>query len=456
MRILHRIMTVLIMAVFLASCSLFDKDPLPEITVPKNILTGYSTPQYDLPQYNIILILTDDQRYDTLQYMPNVQELLVDQGINFTNAFATTPHCAPSRANIFTGMYAHNNGMLQNDGPFGGFFAFDDSFSVNLWLQDAGYTTGLIGKYLNGYKPNENDWYTPPGWDYWLIQKNDDSEENISGRYFNYTMYENGKNIIVGGAPEDYGTDLMAQRAVKFIQDSAGEQPFFLFFSPPAPHFPAVPAPRHEGFYNDITLWRPESFNVPETPDDKAIDPALLAENDDFRISQLNSLLAVDDAVASIVSALEESGELNTTLIVFTSDHGYLWGEHALAMVKSTFYDESLRVPFVVRFPGMSTSPRIVEEYGLLVDLAPTFTEIAGLGSPEGIDGVSLLPLIFGDDVNWREEFIFEIWKTDNLRLTKGIITREWKLTVIEDEVDFLFNRLEDPLELNNLAGEAQ
>lgn len=425
----------------LVSCSWFKGKP-----------TSFSPPRYDTPRYNIILIVTDDQRFDTLEYMPRVQTLLVEQGMVFTNAFATTPACCPSRSSIFSGLYTHNHGVLQNSLPHGSYAVFDDSNTLSVWLSDAGYRTGLIGKYLNGYNAEANGGYLPPGWNYWVVQKNDDSETNVSGRYYDYSMFDNGVITNFYESSNEYGTDVMAEKAVEFIRDSAGEKPFFLYFSPPAPHYPAIPAPRHVGIYDDIPLWRPESFNRPSTNNGQVMTQDLINESDEFRIAQLNSLLAVDDSVSLIVSTLEDCGELDNTVIVFTSDHGYMWGEHAVARTKTSFYDEALRIPLVVRFPKIDKVPLSSDEFVLLIDLAPTFTEIAGLGVPEDIDGISFLPLIFGDNEDWRDEFIFEYWTGNQPDVTRGIITKDWKFTILRNGDFVLTNRVQDPFELINLA----
>lgn len=438
---MRSIWVFIILGGLLVSCSLIEAEPIPD----------FYEPAYDFPQYNIILIVTDDQRWDTLDYMPNVQRLLVDQGVLFTNAFTTTPHCCPTRASILTGLYAHNHGVLQNFPPNGSFFAFDDSFSVSIWMDQAGYTTGLIGKYLNRYNYRKNDGYVPPGWDVWASNEKS-PETNNSSDYFNYEIFLNGQVSYYWDAPEDYGPDVLAGIAVDFIREHSGETPFFLYFAPPSPHSPAVPAPRHAGFFDEISPWRPPSFNQPQLRGVDTLTEEEIAKSDAFRIAQLTSLLAVDDAVAAIVSALEESGELEDTVIVFTSDHGYLWGEHALVQLKATPYDESLRVPLVVRFPGLTPTPKVLDEFVLLFDLAPTFTEIAGLGSPHGIDGVSIIPLVLGDSAQWRQGFLFERWEGEDALLTEGIITHEWKLVAMAGGYYLLFDRTADPYELENLA----
>ncbi|MBA2536033.1 MAG: sulfatase-like hydrolase/transferase, partial [Actinobacteria bacterium] len=194
------------------------------------------------PRPNIILVFTDDQRADTLWAMPNVQNALVDKGVSFSNAFVVNPVCCPSRVSTLTGGYSHSTGIYRNSPPYGGFRAFDDSSTIATWLKGAGYRTGYVGKYMNGYRATP---YIPPGWDHWVA---------MEGGYYNYTLNTEGTLTSFGAAPEDYSTDVFAAEAISFVEDTPG--PFFLMFSPFAPHSNAAPAPRHANAFSDLEPWR--------------------------------------------------------------------------------------------------------------------------------------------------------------------------------------------------------
>jgi N-acetylglucosamine-6-sulfatase len=190
---------------------------------------------------SIVLIVTDDQRADTLDVMPTVQSELADNGVTFTEAFVTNPLCCPSRASILTGQYSHSNGVFGNDPPNGGFAGFDDSATLATWLQAAGYRTALVGKYLNGYEGT----YVPPGWGEWHALSGGQS-------YYDYELNENGVLGEYGSEPADYSTDVLSAKAAAFVRETSG--PLFLFFAPLAPHFDAnrfaaEPAPRHADLF---------------------------------------------------------------------------------------------------------------------------------------------------------------------------------------------------------------
>jgi arylsulfatase A-like enzyme len=191
------------------------------------------------PPPNVVFILTDDQRFDDMDVMTNVKELLADRGVTFTNSFASTPLCCPSRASILTGSYSRTTRVYDNKQPLGGVQAFNDRSTIATRLQKAGYLTGYVGKYLNGYEqirdPSQS--FVPTGWSSWhgLVsgQKNE---------YYDYYLNENGRMNYFGNEPSDYMTDVFRDRAVSFIDEASS--PFFLHFAPYAPHLPGRPAPQ--------------------------------------------------------------------------------------------------------------------------------------------------------------------------------------------------------------------
>jgi N-acetylglucosamine-6-sulfatase len=336
---------------------------------------------------NIVFILTDDQRWDTVRgFMPIVEAELLAKGLEFENTYATNPLCCPSRATILTGLYAINHGVWDNhNGPHGGFAAMDDTSTIATWLDDAGYNTAMIGKYQNGYDATGGT-YIPPGWDEWFIL--------MDGNYYNYTITDNGVPRYI---PSIYSTDLFATEADTFIRHAPADEPFFLMFTPRAPHGPYTPANRHNGAFADREPYRSPSWleaNVKDKPAwIRRLEPYEDYEIDTFdkeQIDSLESLLAVDEAVGRILDALEDTGRLENTLIVFTSDNGYEWGEHRY-WGKNTPYESSLRLPLIMRWDAggivpESTTSAVVSN----LDFAPTFAAVAGVTPPTPVDGLSL------------------------------------------------------------------
>ena len=365
---------------------------------------------------NIVLILTDDQRWDTLgsehssdrttPVMSVVQNELVASGVKFTNGFVTTSLCCPSRASILSGQYAHSHGVLTNNGPNGGAKAFRDASTLATWLQGAGYRTGLYGKYLNRYQ--DFGIYIPPGWNEWHA---------FSGevKYFDYKLLENGVPVSYGSTPADYSTDILAAKAVQFIKASAG-QPFFLYFAAKPPHEPATPAPRHTGLFAGVAPWRPPSYNEadvshkPQWVRELTFNTQAQAKVDALRINMLESLQAEDEAVAAIMKTLRDLNLMDNTFVVFTSDNGYAWGEHRWHK-KNCPYDECTRVPLVIRYPKLAPLPRVETRFGLNIDLAPTFAELAGATPPAGVEGQSMVRLLDGTAAGWRQEILTEGFK---------------------------------------------
>jgi arylsulfatase A-like enzyme len=340
----------------------------------------------DLQRPNIVFILTDDQRWDSVRgYMPIVESELLARGIEFENTFATNPLCCPSRASILTGLYAHTHGVWDNEnGPNGGFEAMDDTSTIATWLDDAGYNTAMIGKYQNGYDVTGGT-YIPPGWDEWFAL--------MSGDYYGYTVTDNGVSKTVHSI---YSTDLFATEAETFIRQAPTEDPFFLMFTPRAPHGPYTPATRHDGLLEDVAAARPPSWmekNVRDKPrwirNMEPLEDFWIPQYDREQIDSLESLRAVDEAVGRILDALADTGRLENTLIVFTSDNGYTWGEHRV-WGKNVPYDASLRLPLIMRWdagivPGTSTSAVVAN-----IDFAPTLAAAAGIAPPAPVDGLSL------------------------------------------------------------------
>ncbi len=347
------------------------------------------------PRMNVVVILSDDQTVESIPHdppvMPKLQHLVEDpreHWIRFPNAFISTPLCCPSRASILTGRYSHHTGVIDNSTGE----RLDDTATVATSLQAAGYTTGLIGKYLNGY-PFGFAPTAPPGWDTWLA-KVQGPQDSV---YENYELTDDGFPVAFGDAPEDYSTDVYARAASEFIETAPADRPFFLLFTPMAPHAPRTPAPRDAGSWTGRVPTSPsfDERDVSDKPDwVRALPPISPAEARALRTEHRRSyetLGALDDAVVAILDALRARGALEHTLVVFLTDNGFSFGEHRW-VTKSCPYDECIRTPFFVRYPGSSADadPHPVSN----VDLAPTIADLAGATLAEPVDGRSLVPLL--------------------------------------------------------------
>ncbi len=402
---------------------------------------------------SIVFIVTDDQRWDTLDGMPTVRERIAGPGMEFRNAFVVNPLCCPSRASILTGQYSHSTGVYRNSPPHGGFQSFNDSSTLPVWLSEAGYSTGLFGKYINRYRETT---YVPPGWTRWVAAM-PLSTDRGDPKYYDYNLNIDGTIERHGSAPEDYLTDVMADHAVSWIRETTG--PLFLYFAPKAPHSPATPATRHAAA--SVPAWkRPPSFNESDVSDKPAwvrnlsrLTRAQQSKVAAFRADQYRTLLSVDEAVDQILDALEETGRLSTTLIVFTSDNGLTFGEHRWRMNKQAAYEESIRVPFVVRFDPLVSSGKVDDRMVLNIDLAPTAAEVAGVAAPS-VEGQSFLPLLSDADGDWRSDFLIEHVGTQ-LPTYCAVRNERYTYTFYTTKEQELYNLAADPFQLKNVASNA-
>ena len=372
-------------------------------------VTGEADVSGDQP--NIVFVLTDDLDAASAQKMPEINALLGDGGASFDEAFVSHPVCCPSRSTILTGLYDHNHDVLSNNPPSGGFEKFrsegHEENTVAARLQEeGGYRTAFFGKYLNGYPGDQGSSYVPPGWDEWYGKL--DGQE-----LYDYRINENGEEVAYGNATEDFFTDVLSGKATDFVQSAAsGDKPFFMYVAPTAPHGPTTPAERHEGDFADEQAPRPPSFDEEDVSDKPSWirDSASLSEQDVSGIDshyrkRLESMLAVDEMVGSLVEELEATGELENTYIFFTSDNGFEQGEHRIGGGKNRPYEESAHVPLLVRGPGISPATE-VEELAVNTDFAPTFADLAGIEFPA--DGRSLAPLLRGEEPPWRSAILIQ------------------------------------------------
>jgi len=347
---------------------------------------------------NVILIVTDDQTYDSLPShpaaMPWLQSQISDpegRWLWFPRAFLSTPLCCPSRATILTGGYAHHTGVEGNgDGA-----NFDESDTLATRLDDAGYETALIGKYLNEY-PWARGPYIPRGWDRWVAKRNTDKGTT----YESYDLIDQGVPLFVGDYPGGYATDRLGRYAVDFVRAQPSVRPYFLYFAPSAPHAPWIPARRDRGRFAGVpvpTAPRRAINSVRGAPpwvrDLRPIDDRFAVQLRRWRRREAETLLSLDDTLRRIVDTVRARGELRRTVIIFMTDNGWSFGQHRW-VGKRCPYDPCIRTPLAIRSPwvGASTVDQLVTN----VDIAPTIAALAGATAPMH-DGLSLAPLITGD-----------------------------------------------------------
>ncbi len=357
---------------------------------------------------NIVLILSDDQRWDTLgpTYMPFVQSELMDHGITFTNAFVVNSLCCPSRASILTGAYSHTTQVYSNTEPYGGFRSFTgDGNTIATWLHGAGYHTALVGKYLNEYNVD----YIPPGWDRWVAFDN----APAGGAYYDYTLDVDHTLVSYDHADADYSTDVLAGYADSFIRTTDPAQPLFLYFAVKAPHFPSTPATKYATRFKGLAPLRPPNYNEADVSDKPAWVQSLpllttekMGKIDRNRKNQFRSMLSVDDAVNTIMTALTDTGRLSNTLVLYMSDNGWSLGEHRWNN-KEAAYEESIRVPMIVRYDPLITAPGTNADLVTNIDVAPTFAAAAGVQA-SGAEGLNMLPLFTDPSAPWRHDFLIE------------------------------------------------
>lgn len=407
---------------------------------------------------NVILIVADDLRADDIDAMPAVQALLCDEGLSFGQCIVTTPSCAPSRASILRGQYPQNHGVRRGGEQAWGFGRFHalghESSTIATWLQDAGYRTALIGKYINNYPSGAAVNYLPPGWDEWgaLTQ----------GGYTDFELNENGSLVHYDRRDRHYSTDILSTKAADFVSSAAAlDAPFFLYLAPHAPHGPTRGAARFEGAFANALAPRPPSFNEEDVTDKSSwvqtiasLDADSVADVDDVHRGRMETLLAFDELIGNLVRSLDEAGALANTYIILTSDNGYHLGEHRIVAGKGTIFEEAIRVPLIVRGPGVS--PGQTQSLTSLIDLAPTIAAWTDTPIPDFVDG---RPLTLGHEATSRQAILVQLHR-DNPEKNdgppafqalrgNGIVFAEYG-----DGERALFDLDADPYQLTNLAPE--
>jgi arylsulfatase A-like enzyme len=410
------------------------------------------------PGPNIVFILIDDLRWDALGVTghpfvktPNIDRI-AKEGLIFRNAFVTTPLCSPSRASILTGQYVHTHQIVGNEKPL---VLNPLSFKLTTFpmlLQSAGYETAYVGKWHMG-----NDDAPRPGFDRWVSFKG-------QGTYIDPMINFDGKPEKIPG----YMTDLLSDYAVEFVKRRRAK-PFMLYLAHKAIHGPFTPAERHKELYADQSIKRAASAQ--DMLEGKPMLRRMVGDrpaarpgggpNDEVIRNQMRCLTAIDEGVGRVIKALEETGELDNTIVIFTSDNGYFWGEHGLGD-KRAAYEESIRIPLFVRYPKMIKAGTTREQTALNVDIAPTLLDLAGLPAPKEMHGRTLVPLFKSSPKKWRESFLTEYFAEErfpNIASWQAVRTARWKYihyTELEgpQTMDELYDLKADTGEMKNLIAD--
>ena len=386
---------------------------------------------------NVVVIFTDDQRWDGLGVeghpflkTPNLDRLAAE-GARFTDMAVTTSLCSPSRASFLSGLYAHTHKVLDNftDYP-------KDLDSYPRRMQANGYETAYIGKWHMGQDSDEKR----PGFDYWVTHKG-------QGKYYDTEFNVNGERKVVKG----YYTKVWSDMAVEWLKQDH-EKPFLLILGSKAPHGPFVPEKKYEHIYDDVKIEYPKTAFALESKPEWVRErlntwhgiygplygfrkdfPDTSSEGVDifgtFVRSYTATIPSVDDAVGRVYEALKESGDLDNTLLIFTSDNSFLLGEHGM-IDKRTMHRESIRVPLLVRYPKLIKPGTVIDDMVLNIDMAPSILEICGSEPMKDIHGMSWMKLLKGDNADWRKSWFYEYNYEKQFPYTpnvRGVMTREWK-----------------------------
>ena len=438
-----------LLATIVASSSLLVAATAPSAVLP---------PRGDRP--NIVVILTDDQSFDTLPAdppaMPWLQSQIQDPSGHwrwFPDAIISTPLCCPSRATILSGRYSHHTQVRNNDEGE----RFDESSTLATWLHDGGYFTGLFGKYLNRY-PFGRGPYVPPGWDRWVAKRN----TAATTTYYDYGFVDQEVPLQVRDAEASYATDLFAGRAIDFLKSAPENQPYFLYYAPSAPHPPWTPPRRHEGAFAGLRIPWSRSVGERDVSDKpawvQALEPLDARERAELQRDQRRAreaLLVVDDEIRRIVDTIAARGDLDRTVIFFLTDNGYSFGEHRIRG-KRCPYDECIRTPLAVRMPGSlaATVPGTVSN----VDLAPTIADLAGVRPGLAVDGTTFAQALAergwrppdGALIEWVGDATVPPWR--GVRTTDFAYIEDADGTIELYDLTGVKGR-PDPLELRNRAG---
>jgi N-acetylglucosamine-6-sulfatase len=417
---------------------------------------------------NVIVVETDDQDTNMLG-MDIVLRTLGGRGTTFRNSYVSNPLCCPSRATFLTGQYAHNHGVISTSLP-NGYNGLAHSNTLAVWLRRAKYRTGMVGKYLNGYgiedglvEPVSDAREIPPGWSQWFALTSGSDQ-----RRYQYKLNENGKLRYYGNGGSNYVTDVLSSKTNFLIRQWApNPKPFFLWFNPTAPHGQAgvpfgstrdpEPALRHNGRYGITTAPRLPNFDEADVSDKPQLirnEPRLSQETIDdidrrYR-GRLESLLAVDEEVGRIIRLLKKAHDLKRTYIVFTSDNGLQLGAHRV-IFKSYLYEESTRVPLIIRGPGFPEGT-VRDQLVSNIDLAPTIAQLTKAQPGLNMDGISLLPLAQNSVAGTGRDLLFESYDFNLFGIRRG----DWIYNKYSNGDEELYDLKNDPFELQSLDANPQ
>ncbi len=392
------------------------------------------------PRLNFLVIDLDDTRPDGMDRMATVQSRLMSESVVFDNSFVPMSSCCPSRASFLSGLYAVHHGTRQVAGTIGGADTFRaseaDHQTIAVWLQNAGYATGLFGKYLNANNAESDKgpgggYYIPPGWSRWRAFEVE-HYGGMNGPSYNLVDEHGGITSYDDHTTDaQYSTDVTADALRQFVQDSiAAGQPFLAVWFPysshgDTPNLAPVPAARDLNTLKNLGLFRPPNYAEADRSDKPLWDQAfqvttiLKAFTDSIRERAYETLLDADRQLAAMLDQLDALGIADHTVVLLTSDNGVAWGEHAeFAQGKDCPYEDCLRVPFMIYVPG-AAAPAVSASPVLNIDVAPTIADLAGVSVPVPIDGHSVRPIIEGTSGWVRDDFLLETWQLDrNTSLT--------------------------------------
>lgn len=412
---------------------------------------------------NIVMIYTDDQRVGSMSFFSILSSRLQNQSVRFENAFATNPTCCPSRSTLFTGQYSHHHGVLSNEPPTGSITKFNSTSTLPVWLSQAGYQTGIFGKYLNGYGCFDS--MRPPGWTDWHVF--DRCQRN---QYFNYSLNNNGtsKNYPAGVA-NNYSTRVLAGQAAAFIRQVPTNQPLFLYFSPAGPHDPSIPDPLDTTALPGLVFNPGPSFNEEDVSDKPRwvqnlpqLTASEIALVNSRYLDMSRSLLSIDRAIGQLLDTLQATNRLDNTMIIFMSDNGLSLGEHRWFIAdgdeygaKECIYEECVKVDLWVRLPEKIS--RVETNLVGNIDLAPTILDVAGVAPPATVngfplDGRSLIPLIKDPSIPWRKEILLESLGHEPEVNFRAVRTARFKYGEYENGDKEMYDLVNDPFELTNLC----
>jgi len=423
---------------------------------------------------NFLFILVDDQPYDAVGFSnrypflktPNIDKL-ANQGVNVENFFVTQSICSPSRASFLTGTYPHIHGVNQNNKYVDPDWANYAPYSTH--LQNSGYETAHIGKIHMAWKRGKE--HIRPGFDYWFSFIG-------QGQYFDPKVNDNGVEMKLEG----YMTDILTDKTIDWLKNKRDpNKPFSLNLWHKAVHERHLPAPRHKDLYKNEDLPTPPHDTHKETfkgkpewlrrktygfkwnENDKIPDelPEITWPINKQKYMQLlRSLIAVDESLGQVIKTLDEMGELENTVIIYSSDNGYFMGEHTF-LDKRLAYENSMRVPMIIRYPKLIAKNSIVKEQCLNIDIAPTILDLAGVKKPSYMQGESMVKLISGKkDKSWRKSMLFEYYVDDAWPYAGpnqvAVRTNKYKLidNFLDDDIDELYDLVNDPGEMKNLIND--